>query len=183
MTFVDTNVFMYAVGKPHPLKSRAQDFFNESLRTAKSLCTSAEVLQELAHVYLPARRYDVFEDAAALIERAGVEVWPLEAADVMLARQLHDRHPELSARDLCHLASCRRRGVGEIMTFDEALVAAQGRSEARDVYDRQRREFSFELPDEPASSRLGFMAAQIEVPDDFDSMGSPEIEKLFGTTA
>ena len=183
MTFVDTNVFMYAVGKPHPLKSRARDFFNESLRTAKSLCTSAEVLQELAHVYLPARRYDVFEDAAALIERAGVEVWPLEAADVMLARQLHDRHPELSARDLCHLASCRRRGVGEIMTFDEALAAAQGRSEARDVYDRLRREFGFELPDEPGPSRLGFMAGQIDVPDDFDSMGGPEIEKLFGTTA
>ena len=29
-------------------------------------------------------------------------------------------------------------------------------------------------------SRLGFMAGQIEVPDDFDSMGGPEIEKMFG---
>ena len=124
MTFVDTNVFMYAVGNPHPLKSRAYDFFNESLRTFRSLYTSAEVLQELAHAYLPARRYDVFEDAAALIERAGVEVWPLEDADVMLARQLHHRHPELSVRDLCHLASCQRRGVRDVMTFDQALAAA-----------------------------------------------------------
>ena len=29
--------------------------------------------------------------------------------------------------------------------------------------------------------RLGFMAGQIEVPDDFDQMGSSEIEKLFGS--
>ena len=58
-----------------------------------------------------------------------------------------------------------------------------GYCEARDVYDRLRREFGFELPDEPGPSQLGFMAGQIEVPDDFDSMGGPEIEKLFGTTA
>ncbi len=30
-----------------------------------------------------------------------------------------------------------------------------------------------------AASRLGFMAGQIEVPDDFDSMGDAEIGKMF----
>ena len=124
MIFVDTNVFIYAVGKPHRLKSRARDFFDDSLLKSKPLCTSAEVLQELMHAYLPVRRTDVFEDALALMGRAGVDVWPLEEADVMLARQLHDRHPTLEARDLCHLASCRRRGVSEIMTFDQGLAAA-----------------------------------------------------------
>ena len=31
------------------------------------------------------------------------------------------------------------------------------------------------------ASRLGFMAGQIEVPDDFNRMGSAEIEQLFGS--
>lgn len=31
--------------------------------------------------------------------------------------------------------------------------------------------------------RLGFMAGQITVPDDFDTMGNSEIEKLFGEGA
>ena len=31
--------------------------------------------------------------------------------------------------------------------------------------------------------RLGFMAGQISVPDDFDQMGSREIEQLFGEDA
>lgn len=39
------------------------------------------------------------------------------------------------------------------------------------------------VSDDKASSRLGFMARQIEVPDDFDSMGGPEIEKMFGGDA
>jgi prevent-host-death family protein len=37
--------------------------------------------------------------------------------------------------------------------------------------------------DAPASSevrRLGFMTGQVAVPDDFDSMGGAEIERLFG---
>ena len=31
----------------------------------------------------------------------------------------------------------------------------------------------------PQRQRLGFMAGEIEVPDDFDSMGSKEIEQMF----
>ena len=124
MIFVDTNVFMYAVGRPHSLRAPARAFFIESHRSRASLCTSAEVLQELAHAYLPAGRVGTLDAALTLSARAGVEVWPLEESDVALARQLHGRHPALGARDLCHLASCRRRGVSQIMTFDDALDAA-----------------------------------------------------------
>ena len=59
-----------------------------------------------------------------LVVNAGVDVWPLEEADVTLARELFELHPTLAARDLCILASCRRRGVTDIMTYDQALAAA-----------------------------------------------------------
>ena len=124
MIFVDTNVFMYAVGKPHPLQSRAQQFFDESTRNHKTLFTSAEVIQELMHVYLRMKRPHTLDSALELVANAGLQIWPLEEADVTLARQLHDRHPTLTARDLCRLASCRRRGVNDIMTFDQALASA-----------------------------------------------------------
>ena len=111
MIFVDTNVFMYAVGRPHVLQASAQDFFIEANRNGTPLCTSAEVMQELAHVYLPTGRLQTFDATLELLASASVEVWPLEEADVALARQLHEQHPALQARDLCHLASCRRGGV------------------------------------------------------------------------
>ena len=53
MIFVDTNVFMYAVGRPHAFKQPARDFFTEAQQSHMPLCTSAEVLQELAHAYFP----------------------------------------------------------------------------------------------------------------------------------
>ena len=124
MIFVDTNVFMYAVGRSHPRRSHAQDFFDESRRNRRPLVTSAEVVQELMHVYLRMRRPHTLDSALELVASANVDVWPLEEADVILARQLFEQHPTVGARDLCHLASCRRRGVREIMTFDRALATA-----------------------------------------------------------
>ena len=121
MIFVDTNVFMYAVGRPHPLKSAARDFFIESKRDDTTLFTSAEVLQELLHAYLPVGRLRTLEAAIELIGEYEIQVWPLEEEDVSLAHEIHERHPSLSPRDLCHLASCHRRGVSQIKTFDRAF--------------------------------------------------------------
>ncbi len=126
MIFVDTNVFMYAVGRPHPLRSAARQFFLECQRNRTPLCTSAEVLQELLHAYVPVSRLSTLDAALTLIARSRVEVWPLVMEDVTLARQLIVQHPTLGARDLCHLASCRRRGVREIKTFDQGLRGVGG---------------------------------------------------------
>lgn len=38
-------------------------------------------------------------------------------------------------------------------------------------------------PEAGQQRRLGFMAGQIAVPEDFDRMGSAEIERLFGDEA
>ena len=131
MIFVDTNVFMYAVGRPHPLRGPARGFFVECNRNRTPLCTSAEVLQELVHAYLPVARLQTLDSAMALIVRSRVEVWPLEEEDGTLARQLYEQYPTLGARDLCHLASCRRRNVSEVKTFDQALRAVVGETPSR----------------------------------------------------
>ncbi|OUM00639.1 type II toxin-antitoxin system Phd/YefM family antitoxin [Variovorax sp. JS1663] len=37
-----------------------------------------------------------------------------------------------------------------------------------------------DVPEDSPPKRLGFLAGQLRVPDDFDTMGSTEIERLFG---
>jgi predicted nucleic acid-binding protein len=54
--FVDTNVFMYAVGGPHPLRDPARDFLLGVFEEDRVLVTSAEVMQELLHAYLAVSR-------------------------------------------------------------------------------------------------------------------------------
>ena len=71
MIYVDSNVFIYAVGRSHPLKTEAQNFFLESSNKGKRLATSAEVLHELLHVYLPVKRMETL-DAAMELATKGV---------------------------------------------------------------------------------------------------------------
>ena len=110
------------------MKRQARDFFGEAKRNNVALFTSAEVMQELLHAYLPVGRIEFLEAAMALIARFEVEVLPLEREDVALAKQLYEQYPNLEARDLCHLASCRRRDIREIKTFDQAFQAAFAQS-------------------------------------------------------
>ena len=124
MTFVDSNLFIYAVGRQHPLRDEARAFFAAAGKAGTPLVTSAEVLQELLHVYLPVQRVATLDAALELASRSVDRVLSVEAADVAQARTLLDEQPGLAARDLLHLAVCRRHGVTDIKTFDRGLQAA-----------------------------------------------------------
>jgi uncharacterized protein len=122
--FIDTNVFMYAVGREHPLRSEARTFFLDSVESGVPLATSSEVLQELLHAYVPVGRLSTLDAALELATSRTHQIWSLEEEDVLTARHLVTRNPGLGARDLLHLACCTRRGVSRIKTFDRGLAAA-----------------------------------------------------------
>lgn len=121
--FVDTNVFVYAVGREHPLREPAQRLLRDRFERRVAMATSAEVLQELLHAYLPVGRLDTL-DAALRLAADLTTIWPIDESDVRAARSLATSRPGLGARDLLHLAVCRRYGVDELLSFDRGLVAA-----------------------------------------------------------
>lgn len=123
MIFVDTNVLMYAVGYEHPLRSDAQQYLEDAVAAGHHLATSAEVLQELLHAYLPAKRLGHLARAWELAHDLS-SIWPVEPEDVDHALSLAARHPSLTARDLVHLACCRRRKATDLKTYDKGLAAA-----------------------------------------------------------
>jgi predicted nucleic acid-binding protein len=127
MIFVDTNVFMYAVGRAHPLRSEAQSFFMESKKGEQALVTSAEVLQELIHAYLPVGRSQTLDAALKLATGSTERIFPIESENVLYARELADEYPQLTARDLLHLSICRMYQVTRLKTFDRNLRAAFSR--------------------------------------------------------
>ena len=124
MIFVDSNVFIYAVGRPHPLREEAQQFFLEANEEGKRLVTSAEVLQELIHVYLPVGRIETLDAALELAAQGTDRIIPIDSDTVMHCRNLISKYPSLTARDLLHLSVCQLHRVKELMTFDRNLAAA-----------------------------------------------------------
>lgn len=120
MIYIDSNVVMYAVGRPHHLRDEAR----ERLATATSpLLSSAEVLQELMHAYLPVGRYTELDAAFTLVSDLTTTV-DVTARDVHAARALATTHPGLGSRDLLHLALALRYKADELWTYDRALAAA-----------------------------------------------------------
>ncbi len=124
MIFVDANVFMYFVGADHPHRAEARAFFAGARQSGTRLVTSAEVLQELLHNYLRRNRRWLLDAVFDLVGGTIDQVWPVEQADVELARNLAVQHPGLEARDLVHLACCLRHKPTRLMTFDRGLDGA-----------------------------------------------------------
>lgn len=64
------------------------------------------------------------------------------------------------------------RLVEQAAEGDPFVIAKAGRPLVKVV--------ALDAPAAGQAKRLGFMAGQIAVPDDFDRMGSAEIDRLFG---
>jgi uncharacterized protein len=124
--FVDANVPMYLVGAEHPNKELATTALEIAIARGERLVTDAEVLQELLHRYRSIGRLDAMEEATDALLSVVDEVFPIERDDVMTARRLLVRLPRLSARDALHVATMRRHGVDDILTFDTGFDAVGG---------------------------------------------------------
>ncbi|MCI0442075.1 type II toxin-antitoxin system VapC family toxin [bacterium] len=124
MIFVDSNLFVYAVGRSHPLRAEAQKFFLDAATKRTPLVASVEVLQELLHIYLPVDRMETLDNALQLAIDSLDQIFDVTADAVIHARMLADEFSYLSARDLIHLSICKQNNINQIKTFDRNLAAA-----------------------------------------------------------
>jgi predicted nucleic acid-binding protein len=124
--FVDSNLLIYLSGRAHPLKQPCVDLYREIGRDPSHCWTSAEVLQEILHVFLrrgyEQRAETVLNDFAAIL--AG-HIAPLVADDVLwcLGRSFP---AQLQARDRVHLAVMSRLGISRVISADVAFDAVDG---------------------------------------------------------
>ena len=116
--FIDSNIPMYLVGAPHPLKDRARLLLEQALTRGERLVTSAEVLQEILHRYRAIQRPDAMRAALETLVALADEVYAIERRDVLRAATLVESLPALSARDALHVAIMERHGVSAILSFD-----------------------------------------------------------------
>lgn len=79
--------------------------------------TSAEVVQEILHRFSRGRRRVGIRMARSVLDLFG-EVLPIERRTVADAVLLYEKHPELSARDALHVATCLVNGIAEIISVD-----------------------------------------------------------------
>ena len=117
---------MYLVGAPHPHKADSQRLLERAIADGERLVTDAEVLQEILHRYVAIGRRDAIQPALEAILGVVDEVYPVESAVVLRARDIVLGYPTLSARDALHVAVMEAHGVRRILTFDVGFDAYPG---------------------------------------------------------
>jgi len=123
---VDSNIAMYLVGAAHPNKEAARRALEEAVAAGESLCTDAEVLQEILHRYTAIRRSEDIDPAFDALLAIVDVVYPIERTDVERARRLLRTTPTLSARDAVHIAVMQGHDIGRILSFDAAFDGIPG---------------------------------------------------------
>ncbi len=117
MIFVDSNVPMYLVGRPHPNRDSVEAFLRSHVE--ETYVTSAEVFQEVIHRYVAIDRRAAIDDCFALLDELVSQVFPVTKSDVDRARQISHHQHRLSGRDCLHVAVMDRHDVDRILTCDE----------------------------------------------------------------
>lgn len=126
MIFVDSNIPMYLVGGPHPHKMDARRLLEQLTSDRERLVTDAEVLQEILHRFTAINRRDAIQPAFDAMLDVIDEVFPIEGADVVRAKELVMAYTKLSARDSIHLAVMKAHKVDRMLSFDLAFDEVPG---------------------------------------------------------
>ena len=126
MILIDSNIPMYLVGTPSPLKTDAQRLLERLVSERQRLVTDAEVLREILHRYVAIKlRHDIqpaFDSLLSVVD----EVLPVGRTVVERAKQIVLAYQRLSARDAVHLAVMEQHGIERILTFDSGFDGFPG---------------------------------------------------------
>lgn len=112
---------MYLIGAAHPNKDAAIRAIESAATRRERMVASAEVLQEILHRYHAAGRAEMIQPCIKTLMGVVDEVFPIEAADVLAARDVLLGTRGLSARDALHVAVMGRRDVKKILSFDRGF--------------------------------------------------------------
>ena len=135
--FIDTSVIMYAAGAEHPDRAACRRVLERVADGSIDAVTSTEVVQEILHRFARGRR-DVGQRMARSVLDLFDELIPINRQSIAGAVSLYADHPQLSARDALHVATCVDSAIDEIVSVDSGFDAVDQvrRIEPSEIADR-----------------------------------------------
>lgn len=115
--FLDSNIIMYALGNPHPLRIPCTKTL-EKIRSAKMhVCTDTEVFQEILYRYYSISRKDIAHQACELLGNIATPILPVSHEDIIKAMSLLN-NLAIPVRDAIHAATMLNHKIHHIISTD-----------------------------------------------------------------
>jgi len=117
---------MCLVGSEHPHEIDARRILERAIAAGERLVTDAEVAQEILHRYVAIGRRDAISPAFEALLAVVDEVFPIDLAAILRAKEIVLACPRLSARNAVHVAIMQAHDVFRVATFDRGLDEVPG---------------------------------------------------------
>ncbi len=127
--FLDSNIIMYAIGGPHPLKRPSTALLERVQSGQLTVVTNTEVLQEILYRYSSCGKMALALEATQLTTEIVDEIFPVTADDLQLTMELLRHAPKVSVRDAIHCATMIHHRIRSILSANRHF----------DRFDRIRR--------------------------------------------
>ena len=116
--FIDANLIMYSIGRPHPLREPCKKFL-EKIKSREILgVTNTEVLQEILYRFFSIERRTLAEIAYQSMIELCTDIFPVRVVDTDKALQILKRVTGITSRDAVHAATMIHNGIKEIISTD-----------------------------------------------------------------
>jgi uncharacterized protein len=118
--FLDSNIFMYAAGTPHPYKVACLHILSALETGDLKAAVNVEIFQELLYRYSHIKLADKGLQLCRDIFQYPLLILPVTEADMRLAIDLFDTHRAagLKPRDAIHAATMQNNGISRVMSAD-----------------------------------------------------------------
>lgn len=118
LVFIDTNIFMYAIGEQHPHKEPSKEIVRKIVAGQVEGVINTEVLQEILYRYSAIGKPNIgFQLFDTLIDTFSI-IWSIEREDAIEARQIQEKHG-IKPRDAIHAATMKRNEIATLYSYDQ----------------------------------------------------------------
>jgi len=116
--FIDTNIFLYSVGRDHPLKRGSVGVIHRIRDGEITAVINTEIIQEILYHFQSIKQLPIgirlAKDAVSISSR----ILPVEETDLSRAIELLESYPKIQTRDAFHAGTMIHNGIKEIISTD-----------------------------------------------------------------
>lgn len=116
--FIDTNIFIYSVGRDHPLRSNCASAIRRIREEEIPAILNTEIIQEILYRYQSIKELQLGIRLAREAMALSSKILSVTERDLALAIELLESHPQIDTRDAFHAATMIHNDIKEIISTD-----------------------------------------------------------------
>ena len=116
--FIDTNIFMYAIGSSHSFREPSQQLIRMIQEEKIKAIINVEILQEVLYRYHAINKAQIGYDLFEMLLQSFPVIWSVSKEDLLEAKKIQEKY-NIKIRDAIHAATMKSNGITRLISTDK----------------------------------------------------------------